>query len=211
MKICVLVLLPCGCCSYWHLESFGLRGRCNNLWKVLYDKVLCTAISLWTSTAEDNITEGSSETRVYIGFLYVYFNMTKLIKYFYNVQAIQVTVSKVTFGLQSVLASEILKSLFPKVQNPNCLYLMWYQITLHHIKCIKIATCCLGGLRLTSLPGDSDWNCHLILRSHCRQIQGRYINVGQGHFIFSILSNLLLIDNCIAWAPDSIVKVCTQG
>jgi hypothetical protein len=36
--------------------------------------------------ADDNITEGCSETHLYIGFLYVYFNMSKFIKYiFYNV------------------------------------------------------------------------------------------------------------------------------
>jgi hypothetical protein len=76
----------------------------------------------------DNTTEGRSETRLYIGHLYVYFNMSKLIKYiFYNVgRTLEITVSKVAlFSLQSMLASEISELLFPEVQNPTvCIYVI---------------------------------------------------------------------------------------
>jgi hypothetical protein len=71
--------------------------------------------------ADENIAEGCSETNLYIGFLYVYFNMSKFIKYIlYNFgQASEMTVLKVAlFSVQSVLVTEILELLFPKVQNP---------------------------------------------------------------------------------------------
>jgi len=29
LKICIVVLLLCSCCSYWHLESFGLHTSDN--------------------------------------------------------------------------------------------------------------------------------------------------------------------------------------
>jgi hypothetical protein len=106
--------------------------------------------------ADDNIREGCSETHLYFGCLYVCFNMDKLIKYiFYNVgQALEITVSKVAlFSPQSVLASEIIKLLFPKIQNPT-VYILCHIRSLYVIlSAFNTVACCVGSLRCVSWPG----------------------------------------------------------
>ena len=97
-------------------REFGLHRRCN-----IYGRyctiAYCALPFLYGQARLKTTLQRALLKHVYMSCLYVYFNMTKLIKYFCNGQAIQMTVSKVTFSLQSVLASKILKLLFPKAQN----------------------------------------------------------------------------------------------
>ena len=166
---------------------------------VCYGMVQCTDISVWKSMVDDNITEGCSETHLYIGCLYVCFNMSRLIKYSNNIgQALETTVSKVAlFSLQSVLASQILELLFPKVQNPTVYILCDIRSLCVILGAINTAAWHLGSLRLMLVAWRA-WLEALFGSSQSLQANTEMVpKISSGPFFSPyILSDLSLIGNC---------------